>query len=198
MDIWLIRHGETEWNANGLLQGWTDIPLNNVGRLQAQQLATSLEGIPFQHIYTSDLSRAAQTARCIARKTGAPITITEKLREQFFGQAEGLTREESDLRFPNRAPDQETPEHLERRVSAFIQEVVKRHHSGRIILATHGRVIRAVLEWLGVGVGVGRSPIHNTSITRIRVVDGHYRVLAINATGHLVSIPTPLNIKGVS
>lgn len=194
MEIWLIRHGETDWNANGRVQGWTDIPLNRVGQAQAEQLAKSLEGIPFQHIYSSDLSRASETAAWIAKKTGTTHTTTEALREQFFGQAEGLSRAEKDLRFPDFAPDQETPEMLERRVRQFIEEVVSAHQAGRVILATHGGVIRAALGWLGVG----RPPIHNTSVTRIRVNNGQYRVLAINATPHLLIREETSPSKGVS
>lgn len=181
MEIWLIRHGETDWNVLGRVQGWTDIPLNRLGEAQIDALGRSLEGIPFRHIYSSDLSRALDTAKAVARYTGTEMTITSKLRERFFGQAEGLAREVKEARYPNGAPDQETEVDIRNRVKACIEDAVRAHPHGRIALATHGGAIRAALEWLGVKATV----IDNTSITRIRVQNGQYTVLAVNATPHL-------------
>ncbi|GEO25801.1 phosphoglycerate mutase [Alicyclobacillus acidoterrestris] len=189
MDIWLIRHGETDWNVSGRVQGWTDIPLNQTGRAQAQKLASYLEGIPFRQIYASDLSRALNTARAIAEKTGTPISTTRRLREQYFGQAEGLLREEKERRFPNGIPGAETPQDVEERIRQFLTDLVATPVPGRVILATHGGVVRAALRWLGLQ----NEPIDNTSITCLKYEGGAFRITAINATPHLstpISLPT--------
>ncbi|GMA55868.1 hypothetical protein GCM10025858_03710 [Alicyclobacillus sacchari] len=124
MEIWLVRHGETDWNAQGRVQGWTDVPLNAEGRRQASLLAQCLKSISFEHIYASDLSRALDTARIVADAVGAPVTPLACLREHRFGQAEGLLRQESDRRFPNGAPDREPPEALRSRVTQCLQDIV--------------------------------------------------------------------------
>ena len=181
MEIWLVRHGETDWNAEGRVQGWTDVPLNAKGRQQASQLAQCLRSISFAHIYASDLTRALDTARIVADAVGAPITPLACLREHRFGQAEGLLRQESDRRFPNGAPDREPPEALQARVTQCLQDIAKRHAEGRVLIATHGGVIRSILNWLGHS----HPPIANTSITRLRARANGFDILGVNETPHL-------------
>ncbi|WAH38992.1 histidine phosphatase family protein [Alicyclobacillus dauci] len=194
MDIWLVRHGETDWNLNRRVQGWTDIPLNQTGRDQARRLAASLSGIPFQHIYTSDLSRARDTGKAIADSTGTPLSTTPQLREQYFGQAEGLNRQDKDRRFPNGAPDAETPSMVEARVSEFLTEIAAKHPTGRIVVATHGGVVRAALRWLGQPDPV----IHNTSVTCLRVENGVFSVSVVNAIPHLQARTDDESTAGIS
>ncbi|MFB5191132.1 histidine phosphatase family protein [Alicyclobacillus fastidiosus] len=193
MEIWLIRHGETDWNVSGRVQGWTDIPLNAVGREQARRLADYLEGVPFAHIYSSDLSRALDTAKAVAAKTGTPITTTKLLREQHFGQAEGLQRADKERRFPNGAPGAETSQDVERRIGTFLTDLTNSNHSGRFIVATHGGVIKGALRW----VGMKNVPITNTSITCLKFERGVFHVKAVNATPHLTS-PTDSSTAGIS
>ncbi|WP_067617609.1 histidine phosphatase family protein [Alicyclobacillus acidiphilus] len=193
MEIWLIRHGETDWNVEGRVQGWTDVPLNDTGKEQAARLAASLRGVPVDHMYSSDLTRAFDTAKCIAAVTGADITTTPDLREQYFGQAEGLLRTESNKRFPNGAPDAESSHDIEQRVASFLTGIGQTHHEGLIVCATHGGVVRAALRWLGLQDG----PIDNTSITKLGVEDGTFRVIAVNETPHLDS-DAPSTAEGIS
>jgi probable phosphoglycerate mutase len=93
--IWLVRHGETEWNAAGRLQGLTDIPLNETGRQQARALAARFASTPLAALWSSDLRRARETAAIIAGARGAAApSIDGELRERGFGVFEGLTREQ--------------------------------------------------------------------------------------------------------
>ena len=71
----LVRHGETDWNADGLLQGHTDRPLSDYGRGQARQLAEDLEGEGLDAIYSSDLSRARETAEIVGERLGLPVEL---------------------------------------------------------------------------------------------------------------------------
>ena len=88
----LIRHGETDWNAAGRIQGEIDIPLNARGREQARRLAAALaERDAIAHIYSSDLARALETARILERATQAPVTTSAALRERRFGAFQGRT-----------------------------------------------------------------------------------------------------------
>jgi broad specificity phosphatase PhoE len=87
--FWFVRHGETDWNAQGLSQGNTDIPLNAVGRAQAARAARSLAGHRFASIVASPLSRARDTAAEIATTLALDFTLDDDLREVGFGEQEG-------------------------------------------------------------------------------------------------------------
>ena len=90
MLIYIIRHGETDWNTKRLLQGATDIPLNQNGIEVARLTAKALKDVPFDVIYTSPLSRAVQTAEIMRRDRDIPIIPDERLKEISFGPYEGL------------------------------------------------------------------------------------------------------------
>ncbi|MBQ2914954.1 MAG: histidine phosphatase family protein [Clostridia bacterium] len=85
--IYFIRHGQTEWNVLGLMQGQTDIPLNDTGRAQAKQMAKSLQGITFDKVFCSPLSRALET--CQAVVDASQIVTDKRIAERYFGEFEG-------------------------------------------------------------------------------------------------------------
>ena len=89
--ILLTRHGETDWNVIGRVQGWTDTALNGLGRAQAAALAARLKDMPLSAVYSSDSCRAAETARPIAEQHGLALQTLPDLREKGFGDWEGLT-----------------------------------------------------------------------------------------------------------
>src|SRR6266545_5850147 len=99
--ILLVRHGETDWNAERRVQGHSDTPLNETGRAQAVALADALEGKEIDAVYSSDLLRAHETARIVAKRRGLEVTAIRDLRERNFGTWEGLTDEEIFDRFPH-------------------------------------------------------------------------------------------------
>lgn len=90
MDLLLVRHGETEYNRIGRCQGWTDEPLNETGRRQAQEVADHLSRHPVRHILASPLKRAHETAQAIAGPHRAPVELDEDLRELYHGVLEGV------------------------------------------------------------------------------------------------------------
>jgi probable phosphoglycerate mutase len=99
--LYLVRHGETDWNAVGRLQGSSDIPLNDRGRAQALSLAAHLSHHGVERVWTSDLSRARETGAVIAAHLGLAAPVVEAdLRERRFGVFEGLTRDEIAARYP--------------------------------------------------------------------------------------------------
>src|SRR5512140_2862960 len=88
--VYLVRHGVTVWNRDGLVQGWTDIPLSDLGRAQAERLAGALAGVPFARVITSTLVRATDTAEAIAaRHPGLAVETFADLREYNCGTWEG-------------------------------------------------------------------------------------------------------------
>ena len=91
----IARHGETDWNAQGVLQGWLDVPINAVGRRQAAEMAEELAATQFDAVWTSSLIRARETAEIIADRLGLPApSIHEGLKERGFGEIQGVPKSE--------------------------------------------------------------------------------------------------------
>ena len=151
--ILLARHGETEWNRIGRWQGHADPPLNETGRRQAEELAESLRGESISAVYSSDLARASATAHIVAARLGLPVVEDRALREVDVGSWSGLTREEVANRFPEgfalflagkTGHDGETRKQFVERVVAATHRIAAEHAGERILLVTHGGVIRAL------------------------------------------------------
>jgi probable phosphoglycerate mutase len=147
--LWLVRHGATDWSDAGRLNGWTDVPLNERGRLQARRLEGALAGKSFAGVWTSDLSRSTETAHLAA--FGA--VTDERLRELDFGELEGKTWDECPpdarealLAFDDfEAPGGEAVTNLRRRVHEFAARLGEGDH----LVFTHGGVIRLLLREAG-------------------------------------------------
>jgi broad specificity phosphatase PhoE len=151
----LVRHGETDWNADGRLQGQTDRPLNDFGRRQAHQLGADLEGEELEAIYSSDLARARETAEIVAERLGLPVALDSDLREKDWGTWEGLTPAERDrVEFVGES----TQAHQKRTLRA-LRRISERHPGGgSVLVVTHGGSMRRVHEHLGLD---GRGPFEN-------------------------------------
>lgn len=147
----LVRHGETDWNADGRLQGQTDRPLNDFGRHQARELAEELADEQLDAVYASDLSRARETAEILGEQLGLAAVLDPDLREKDWGTWEGLTSVERDrVEFVGES----TQEHAERMLRA-LRRIAERHPGGRVLVVTHGGSLRRVqAEALGMALPV--------------------------------------------
>ena len=176
--LFLARHGETEWNAIGRLQGHTDIALNDRGRGQARELAASLADAGIVHVIASDLLRASQTATIVAEALGLPPPqIVPELRERRFGVFEGLTRDECMVRYPDAwaAWHAQTgvPEGAEPLADATARmhaalESLTAQSGGPALVISHGGVMRL---WLVEVLDRAPPPLHN-GITFVVEHDG--------------------------
>jgi probable phosphoglycerate mutase len=149
----VIRHGETAWNREKRMQGATDTLLSDVGRVQAHALGRRLAGRGFVALYSSDLSRAWDTARAIAEHTGREVVADPRLQERRFGIFEGLTGEEIVARYPeeharfaSRGPDYAVPggesaRNFTQRCVGCLAEIADRHHGAEVVVVTHGLVL---------------------------------------------------------
>jgi len=137
----LVRHGETDWNAEGRLQGHTDRPLSDYGRRQAGELADDLEDEKLEAIYSSDLARARETAEIVGERLGLPVVLHPDLREKDWGNWEGLTAVERDrVEFVG-----ESTEAHQERILGALRRISERHPGdGRVLVVTHGGSMRRV------------------------------------------------------
>ena len=150
-ELLLVRHGETDWNAAGRLQGHTDRPLSDWGRDQARRLAEELAGEDFDAIYSSDLARARETAEIVGAGLGLPVTLDPDLREKDWGTWEGLTSTE---RVGVELVGESTAQH-QKRMLAALERIAESHPNGRVIVVTHGGSMRRVqTEVLGFAMPV--------------------------------------------
>jgi probable phosphoglycerate mutase len=156
----LWRHGRTEWNVAGRVQGQTDTALDEVGVRQAAAAAARLASLRPVRILSSDLQRARHTAEELSRLTGVPVELDERLREMNFGEREGLTWKESWERFPDlmkamledreeRFPGAEL--HAEAGLSAAVTEALETLEDEQtLVVVAHGAVLRVgVCTFLG-------------------------------------------------
>jgi broad specificity phosphatase PhoE len=197
--LFLIRHGESTWNFEHRIQGQSDPPLSEEGRLQAERLGRRLIGQPFAGFYSSDLKRALETAGAIAAATGGRPEPIKALREIYLGEWEGLRTEELARRFPEAwrawiaepnwdlVPGGEGAERFETRVVGAVDALFARHPRGDVLVVTHGGVIQVALQSV-----LGRSSrglfvfrIQNASITMIERRNGRAVIGGVNDTGHL-------------
>jgi broad specificity phosphatase PhoE len=182
----LVRHGETDWNAQNRFQGHADPPLNETGRAQARALATELGREVFAALYTSPLQRAAETAAIIGSELGLEPIPDEALKEVDVGSWSGLTRAEIELRYPagfarwlefgHGWDDGETYDELGARVVTGLTRIAERHEGREVLAITHGGPIRSALAVAErVSFDEARRSIHvigNCAVVRLAVLDG--------------------------
>jgi len=195
----VIRHGETAWNAEGRVQGQTDVPLSALGEAQALAVAEALAGERFAALYASDLARVRQTAAPAARALGLAPRLEAALRERHYGKFETLTYAEARERFPldyarfkAKEPDYdfESGESLARfsaRALACVAGIARRHAGEQVLVFTHGGVLEMVRRHaLGTGLAAPRDfEIPNAAINWIEVSGEGWRVQAWAERGHL-------------
>jgi broad specificity phosphatase PhoE len=186
----LVRHGETDWNLNRRYQGWEDIPLNDTGREQAQLVAQAIAREPrWDAIYSSPLSRALSTAQAIAELSGmSEIVEDPDLRERFYGEAEGLTSDEREAKWPGLLewPGLERQDVMTARAMSALERVAERHVGGRVLVVAHGGLINAVLHQVSGGeVGTGITIILNTARTMLLRNGTGWEIETVTDTSHL-------------
>jgi len=157
--LWLVRHGESIWNAAGLVQGQRDPGLSPAGHEQAARCARLLavQGRP-EALYSSDLRRAVETAAPIAKALGLPVCIDPRLRERSLGDAEGVPSaslgprrsgiDGARVADADAAPEGgESVRQLYARAAACVAQILASHR-GDVVLVCHGGVVRVLLAWL--------------------------------------------------
>ena len=165
-EIWLVRHGQTEWSRTGRHTGATDLPLTEEGRRAARLLGLVLAAERFAAVLTSPLRRARET--CDLAGLGDRAGIEPDLVEWNYGEYEGMTHEEIEMRAPgwilfeHGCPGGESPEQIRVRLDRLVGKV--RAAAGNTVLFAHGHVLRALAaRWLGLPVSMGRHFLLDTA-----------------------------------
>jgi broad specificity phosphatase PhoE len=204
--VLLVRHGQSEGNAAGRFGGHTATPLSERGRRQAEAAAQALFQEKISAIYSSDLSRAVETAMPLARLTGLDVEQTNAFRERSVGVMEGLTFEEAAAQHPEQYAalirrdfdhvllGGESYRQMLDRASARLDRAIARHRGGRIVIFSHtGTICILTLHLMGALDAPELRPVwvatSNCGITRFELrSDGFVRVLATNDTRHLAGL----------
>ncbi len=201
LTLFLVRHGETEFNATGRIQGWLDVPLNAMGERQAHLVAERFRDKPIAALYSSSLRRALQTAEAIARTCGLELRPDHRLREYNMGDWSGLTGEEvaaamsvSFAHFQEQwlqrevtIPNGETAVEVRQRVREFLQDVLLTHTDGNVIAVSHGGTLGALLgEVLGLPIS-RRHPFrfYNASVSELIYEHHRWHLVRLNDCCHL-------------
>jgi len=154
-ELWLVRHGQTDWNVEGRYQGQADRPLNEIGIRQARDLARKISDVKFAAIYSSDLQRAFSTAKILADER--EVKVDPRLREIHQGEWEGQLfsvireryvdffedRRENPLE--SRPPGGESLKEVAERVKSCVDEIAARHPGERILIVSHGLAIATLI-----------------------------------------------------
>jgi broad specificity phosphatase PhoE len=188
--IHLARHGETDWNRELRWQGHSDPPLNERGRRQAHALADALDGMSLAAVYSSDLSRASETAEIVASRLDLTVAVDPALREIDVGSWEGLTLAEIEVRFPRAVAHWEqegahgweggeSHDQMAARVRVAVHSIAAKHEGDEVLVVTHGGPIRA-LKALAAGLDYPRDRrsvpyTDNCEVFAIAVRDGTFR-----------------------
>lgn len=199
----LVRHGETEWNRNGVFRGRADIPLNEHGRRQAAAAGKALTGVRVAAIYASPLGRTVETAKSIQRAVGVRKFVIEPgLNELDRGVWQGLTRRQAQRRYPKiydawyhhpaqaRFPKGESLRGVQRRVRAAFARIQRGCPGETTVIVSHNVVLRALLcSLLEIPLDRFQSfELSPASISEVSFEFGHYAIRGLNDTCHLARL----------
>jgi glucosyl-3-phosphoglycerate phosphatase len=200
----LVPHGQTSWNAEGRIQGHTDVVMNDLGREQARQAAQALREEKIGAVIASDLSRASETAAIIGAQIAVPVRIDPRLREIHFGDWEGLAINDIAVQHPaswqrwekgilTTPPQGETLESLAARLGACLEEMLhSRDHDDQTVLVVAHRGSLRVLMCLAMGVDANlfhRFRLDQASVSELLISPRGAVLNRLNDIHHLRELP---------
>ncbi len=195
--FYIFRHGETDWNQKGRIQGWTDIPLNQNGVAQAKKLAQSLRDVNFDVIYSSPLLRALNTAEIVADNNQCDVVLVDGLRERKFGIFEGKILEPVDIPVDTKIDFNAVPVLVSRELVQNFDYVPENGESHNMFLKRVQETLFDIAnntsaKTIGIAthVGVMRCVINNMDVASVRIPNAGYCKLELDgAKFDLIDIP---------
>ncbi|XEC97305.1 histidine phosphatase family protein [Paenibacillus tarimensis] len=187
--IALIRHGSTSWNKEGRAQGNSDISLDQEGVFQAELLANRLRIEEWNHIYSSSLARAKQTALIIGNAIGVEVHLDDRLKERAGGLIEGTTEQERLEKWGKNWVDLdlgiEPIEDVQKRGNQFLEEIDLKHQGEKVLVVSHGALIQFNFSYLFPDYL--SKHFDNTSLTILKKINNQWTCQLHNCTKHLES-----------
>ncbi len=198
--LFIARHGETDYNIKGLLQGrGINAPLNEIGQNQAKRLAGYLKKYPSDKLISSSLERSYQTAEFVQKQNGLVIEKNPDLDEMHFGIYEGKPFQEIDREIKEldkawrsgnisqKIPGGESPQETFDRANRAVRSYIEKIKQGTLTFVIHGRLIRILLsEWLGFGLKNMHKIEHNNGgVNQLVYENGSFEPVYLNKTDHL-------------
>jgi broad specificity phosphatase PhoE len=202
LTIYLTRHGQTEWNVAGKMQGWENGELTLEGINGALALGTRLNSVPIDIIYSSSSKRAYHTAKLIAGERNLPIVKNDLLREMSFGDWEGRTREEIEKEYSQeyttfwehphlyKRDSGELFEHVIERATEAFNKIIDAHPTGTVLIVSHSiflRILLAHLKQTPLKEVFNQNYLGNTSLTKIVVNGKDPKIIFEGDMSHLKS-----------
>ena len=175
--LYVARHGETEWNVKGLIQGHSDSNLTKNGIKQAKNLGKELKSIKFDAVYSSDLLRAKRTAEIVTLERKLVVVTQKALRERDFGELEGKTRENLKIlrelkikNVPYESIGIEADEKIVARAITLLREIAVAYTGKNVLIVSHGGLLRALLIHLGFATDKELPPgsVGNTAYIKLK------------------------------
>lgn len=199
LEIYLTRHGETEWNKIKKMQGQGDSPLTEFGVRQAEWLGERLASKKFSYIYTSPLGRAKETALIVNKQLKAELIEDDRLKEIYMGDWEGRLVHDLENEFPKDNHDfwhnpvafdlegKETFSDVHNRAASFFEDLISKHGEGKILVVAHAIILKGMMTYI-LGEDISKfwegKHILPTSVTKINVLDNRYSVIYTADTSH--------------
>ncbi len=200
MLLYCVRHGESTYNAEGRIQGQSDVPLSDLGRRQSRAVAEALRGEPIEALYSSPLRRAMDTALPVGEALRLPVQTDPRLMEICVGVFQHQLKSELDARFPEHIarwrsgdPDFALPGGESRRAlmerGRTVIDHIARRALGRVTVVSHGGLLAAALKsLLEIPARLHPFSLRNGSITQLELTDGEVKLVTFNQTEHLRAI----------
>ncbi|MFS8630124.1 MAG: histidine phosphatase family protein [Bacillales bacterium] len=201
LELYFVRHGETEWNVENRLQGRLDSPLTERGIKEARLLAERLAQLPFKAAVSSPSTRAVETAKILIGMRGIPLYTDERLMEIDLGDWQGKTKAEIRAadpwnyecyyHYPHLYAREGSERFLDvkKRVEGLLADLERRFSSGNLLVVSHGMVIKVVQQLICKGLPVARlwDPpwIEGTSVTVVRAGGGKRELVVEGDISHL-------------
>jgi probable phosphoglycerate mutase len=192
-----VRHGQTQYNADGRIQGQSNAPFSDLGRAQSAAVAEDMARLPIDAIYASQLSRAMETARAVSAALGLPIRTDPRLMELNAGIFQDRLRSDLARECPEilatwlrgdpdfAIPDGESRRDLLRRGEAAFRDIAQAGHA-RVVIVSHGGLLTSVFNaLLALDPPLRPFGLENGSITQVQFVDGRAELIALNQIEHL-------------
>ena len=197
--LYLIRHGETEWNKARRFQGWTDIQLSAEGEEQARLLGERFIKIKIDEIYASPLKRAVATAKPIAEVQGLDVITKDNFKEINFGEWEGMTAPEISAKYgkdfddfivaPEKGvfPGDISFDRVTSRIKIGLDEILEGKKDKNIVIVSHGGIIRLMIKYLMQfdGEWYNKTWIDNTAISLVEIRKHGTLMRVLNDSSHL-------------